>query len=287
MERYVHQAPMTKQSFYGEFFSPHCENFSMLQGHRLAVLELHWTQDGQSIISCSPDHTVRAWDAETGKQTKLMGEHEAFVNSCYPLNKATSVVVSGADDGCIKIWDLRTKRSSQTIWAHHPVTSVSSTDIADTIYSGGIDNTIKAWDLRKNDLLEILSGHCDTVTGLCASPDTTQLLSNSADNTLRIWDIRNYAMNNRSLATLTGHSHSCEKTLLKCSWSHDGAYISAGSSDGQVYIWDASSKELIHRLPGHLGSVNEIAFHPNLPVIGSCSSDKLVIIGELDKEKIS
>merc|ERR1712023_60876 len=46
-------------------FSPNCENFSMLQGHRLAVLELNWLWDGESIISCSPDHTVRAWDVQT------------------------------------------------------------------------------------------------------------------------------------------------------------------------------------------------------------------------------
>lgn len=45
-----------------------CDNYMVLKGHRNAVLDLCWTTDGQHIISASPDKTVRAWDAMTGKQ---------------------------------------------------------------------------------------------------------------------------------------------------------------------------------------------------------------------------
>lgn len=45
-----------------------CDNYLVLKGHRNAVLDLCWTTDGQHIISASPDKTVRAWDAVTGKQ---------------------------------------------------------------------------------------------------------------------------------------------------------------------------------------------------------------------------
>lgn len=45
-----------------------CDNYMVLKGHRNAILDLCWTADGQQIISASPDKTVRAWDAITGKQ---------------------------------------------------------------------------------------------------------------------------------------------------------------------------------------------------------------------------
>jgi len=262
-------------------FSARCENFSMLRGHLHAVVELHWTQDGERIVSCSPDNTIRAWDANTGRQLKCMKEHEAFVNTCYPLQKGAPLLVSGADDGCIKIWDLRAKRSSQTIWAYHPVTAVSSSHTTDVIYSGGIDNNIKAWDLRKNEVVLNFSGHTDTITGLCISPDAAHLLSNSMDNTLRIWDLRSYAVKTRSVGVLTGHLHTSEKTLLKCDWSHDSKHVSAGSGDCKVHIWDVKTKKVIESLSGHLGSVNEVAFHPSMPIIGSCSSDKQIILGNI------
>ena len=29
-----------------------------------------------------------------------------------------------------------------------------------------------------------------------------------------------------------------------------------------VYIWDTTSRRILYKLPGHAGSVNEVAFHP-------------------------
>ncbi len=40
-------------------------------GHKGAVLELHWTTDGERIASASPDKSVRVWDAATGAQARL------------------------------------------------------------------------------------------------------------------------------------------------------------------------------------------------------------------------
>ena len=78
-----------------------------------------------------------------------------------------------------------------------------------------------------------------------------------------------------------GHQHTFERLLLRCDWSADGQQVTAGSSDRSVYIWDASTRKLLYKLPGHNGSVNEAVFHPKEPIIGSCSSDKTIFLGEL------
>ena len=72
-------------------------------GHKNAVLELHWTSDGERIVSASPDKSVRAWDAVTGEQVKKMAEHDNFVNSCCPLKRGPPLLVSGSDDGTAKV----------------------------------------------------------------------------------------------------------------------------------------------------------------------------------------
>ena len=48
-----------------------------------------------------------------------------------------------------------------------------------------------------------------------------------------------------------------------------------------VNIWDASSRNLLYKLPGHHGSVNDAAFHPTAPIVASASSDKCLYLGEL------
>lgn len=72
-------------------------------GHKNAILELHWTTDGERVITASPDKTVRAWDTKTGEQVKKMTEHDNFVNSCCPLKQGAPLLVSGSDDGSAKV----------------------------------------------------------------------------------------------------------------------------------------------------------------------------------------
>ena len=57
--------------------------------------------------------------------------------------------------------------------------------------------------------------------------------------------------------------------------------VTAGSGDRCVYIWNSHTRNLMYKLPGHSGSVNECVFHPKEPIIGSASSDKTLYLGEL------
>ena len=59
--------------------------------------------------------------------------------------------------------------------------------------------------MRKEEVLEELSGHQDTVTGLAVSADGNHLLSNSMDNTLRMWDLRPFVVGGRCEKMFTGH----------------------------------------------------------------------------------
>jgi Prp8 binding protein len=81
---------------------------------------------------------------------------------------------------------------------------------------------------------------------------------------------------------LTGHQHNFENNLLKCSWSSNGSKVTTGSADCMVYIWDTTTRRILYKLPGHTGSVNEIVFHPIEPIVGSCSSDKKVYLGDIE-----
>ena len=99
----------------------------------------------------------------------------------------------------------------------------------------------------------------------------------------RIWDIRPFAPSNRCQRTLLGHQHNFEKNLLRCAWNNDDTLITAGSADRFVCVWSATEGRMVQRLGGHHGSVNEVDFHPHKDIIASCSSDKTIYIGELQK----
>ena len=83
------------------------------------------------------------------------------------------------------------------------------------------------------------------------------------------------------MKVLQGSTHNFEKNLLRCSWSPDGSKIAAGSADRFVYVWDTTSRRILYKLPGHAGSVNEVSFHPEEPIVVSGSSDKRLYMGEI------
>jgi len=275
-----------KQIFFWDVYGE-CRNFNVLRGHKNAVLDLHWSTDSTNMYSVSADKTCAVWDLMTCTKRRTLREHTSIVNSCHPARRGPELLVTASDDGTIKMWDVREKKSIWTIKHRAAVTSVSFNDNASKIFSAGLDETIHCWDLQTKKLDFSMSGHSETITAISLSADGNFLVSNSMDNTVKVWDVKPFVMNNspqgRCITTLTGVQHNYESNLLKCNWSPDGKRVVCGSADKFVYVWDVSSGNLLYRLPGHRGSVNEVAYHPKEPVIASCSSDKTIYLGEISE----
>ena len=49
-----------------------------------------------------------------------------------------------------------------------------------------------------------------------------------------------------------------------------------------VYVWDINTRKIVYKLPGHLGSVNDVDFHKIEPIILSAGSDKQIYLGEFE-----
>lgn len=267
------------------------ENFNVLVGHKNAVLDCAWCGDDDVIVTCSADKTVMLWDAASGSRLRKWAEHTGIVNAVTVLGGeegagAALLVASASDDKTVLLWDRRQKRPTARFTTDYPVLAVAAASAvsgSNQIFTAGIDPKIYCWDIRRTATpMYSMSGHTDTVTCLSIHPEGTHILSNSMDQSLRSWDIRPFCGSKRHAKTFTGHKHSAEKGLLKCSWSADGSMVSGGSSDARVHIWDEVSTQELYDLPGHAGCVNSVTFHPTeTTVIASGSSDKQIFVGEL------
>ncbi|EGD79062.1 U5 snRNP-specific protein [Salpingoeca rosetta] len=277
---HIASAGMDRQIFLWNTFGE-CENFAVLPGHTGAVFDLSWSKDGDKLYSAGIDKTCIVWDAEAGARVRKLKGHSDFVNSCCASRHDAHTFVTGSDDGTVRVWDARRRGAVHTLNSGYQVMAVVMADDGERIISAGLDNAIKMWDLRTMDVTERLAGHTDTVTGLSLSPNGKEVLSFAMDNTARIWDVQPFAQGPRLKKTLMGAQVGLEKNFIKCAWTPDGKHVGCGSGDRNVYVWNVFSQKIAYCLPGHKSCVNQVDFHPEEPIVVSCSSDKKLFQGEL------
>ena len=121
---------------------------------------------------------------------------------------------------------------------------------------------IRVWDAVTFREAGVLEGHTDFVWGLAWSPASNPLLlaSASQDGSVRLWDAESRA---QTAALETGRA-------MCVAWSPDGKQLAVGTYSGEVQVWDASARELLHTWKSEtLASIISVVWSPDGKTIAS------------------
>jgi protein suppressor of PHYA-105 1 len=99
-------------------------------------------------------------------------------------------LVSGSDDGTVKLWSVHSEASTATIETKVNVCSVQfSPTNSNLVAFGSANYRVYLYDLRNTSLpLSSIAGHSKAVSYV-RFLDGEQLVSASTDSTLRLWDV--------------------------------------------------------------------------------------------------
>lgn len=124
-------------------------------GHEGSVEDVVWSPVEPGVmLSCGCDSTVRVWDRrkKSGSAITVDEGHGHDVNVASWNRLVNYLVVTGADDGSLRVWDLRSFRKGEPVakftWHKAAITSVEwSPQESSTLAVAGADNQITLWDL--------------------------------------------------------------------------------------------------------------------------------------------
>ena len=180
-------------------------------------------------------------------------------------------VVSGSEDGSIRIWDANSGECTALLKGHSSWVSCIAALPHNQIVSGSNDSCLRIWEVLSGNCLLTLSGHTAGILCVATLPDG-RVISGSDDNTLRVWD----SATGQCLQTLEGH----RGRILCVAILPDGRAVS-GSTDTTLRLWNITTGECMKILEGHSDWIKAVAILPDSRMV-SASSDHTLRVWDID-----
>ncbi|KAG8866214.1 hypothetical protein FRB98_005006, partial [Tulasnella sp. 332] len=226
-------------------------------------------------------HVVRGGLQQWSECRWVSAGHGAWV-TCLVISPDGKTVVSGTDDGTIRLLDRKTGVMRYEILEGHTsgVTCLAISPDGKTVASGSRDKTVRLWDLGTGKARgPALEGHTSYMHCLAISPDGKTVASGSSDKTVRLWDLGTGKARGPALEGHTDH-------VFCLAISPDGKTVASGSSDKTVRLWDlGTGKARGPALEGHTYDVSCLVISTDGKTVASGSNDGTVRLWDLGTGK--
>lgn len=192
-------------------------------------------------------------------------------------------VISGSDDGTLKVWNLDTGELLLTFTAHSTsVRALAVTTDGMRIISGSSDKTLKVWNLETGEELLKFNGHRGYINTIVIAPNNKQFISGDDYNIFKVWDLVTKA----EIYTFSGHQSLVNTVIVTL----DGKRVISGDSGNILKVWSLETGKELLTFTGHTSSViTAIASQDGKLVISASSNNKVCIwnleTGKLETEK--
>lgn len=243
-------------------------------------------QSSVILATAGYDHTIRFWEAPTGRCYRTLQYPDSQVNRLEISPDKQWLAAAGNPH--IRLYEVNTDNSQHVIGydAHsNNVTAVGFQCDGKWMYSGSEDGTVKIWDLRAPGCQREYESRA-AVNTVVLHPNQTELISGDQNGNIRVWD-------------LTANSCSCELVpevdtairSLTVMW--DGSLVIAANNNGTCYVWRVSRKknqtmtnfEPLNKLQAHNTYILKCLLSPEFcenRYLATTSSDHTVKIWNVD-----
>lgn len=241
----------------------------ILKHHKKACRAVHFSPTGDRLFTASKDKSLQMVDVSQGTVAQSINKaHSAGLYSLLPVDE--NIVVTGDDDGYLKVWDMRYQRA--VMEEHQNEEFISDMVLVQgqrLLLATSGDGTLTAFDIRKHKMKMQSELFDSELLSLALIKNGDKVVCGTGDGTLNIF---NYGEWSNFSDRFPGHPVSVD-----CIVPLSDDIICTGSFDGNIRV--------VHILPNRFMGV--IGQHEEFPVesltltddrslLASCSHDQRI-----------
>jgi mitogen-activated protein kinase organizer 1 len=210
--------------------------FKILSGHKGVVYNVEFSKDGEHIMSCSQDRTIKLWNPSKQLLIKSYDNIHSQDVLDIAIQQDNSKFASVGNEKQVFLTDSITGNTLRRLYGHNErINSVCFNSNESVLISGSYDMTARIWDLKSTsrEPIQILSDAKDSITKVLATSD--KIITASVDGYIRIYDIR-------MGQTLFDNF---EAAINSFDISGDEKYLIVSGLDNAIRLFEINTSEII------------------------------------------
>jgi len=223
-------------------------------------------QEGSYLIGGGSNGNLFLWEVASGE---LLHRWHAHYRAVRCLALYDYLLVSGSEDGSIKVWDLITvldeqsRLEAQTPYLYSfnqhalPVTDIACF-LGTIVVSSSEDRTCKIWSLSEGRMLRSIP-FPTSIDSVALDPRSHVFYAGGRDGKIYVTamgvDISSHGSDESSIL---GALDDQSKAVTSLASSTDGRLLVSGSEDGNVRVWDTRSQQVTRKFKHSQGPVTNV-----------------------------
>lgn len=177
-------------------------------------------------------------------------------------------IITAADDGKIKVWDINSGFCVVTFTEHTAaVTACEFTKRGNVLFTASLDGSVRAWDLiRYRNFKTFTAPSRQQFSSLAVDPSGEVVCAGSLDSfDIHVWSVQTGQLLDR----LAGH----EGPVSSLAFAADGSHLVSGSWDRTVRLWNIFARSQTSEPLQLQSDLLCVAFRPDAQQVAASTLD--------------
>lgn len=204
----------------------------LFTAHDSYILGLAFTQDSQTMISCSMDRLIHLWSVSRWERLMTFEGHQNSVNS-ISLSPDETLLATSSTDNTVRLWAFPGGQLRDTLQDRKKVAAgVQISPDGKYVGAASYGGRAAVWTLDGEQVLGIKTG-LKNITSLAFSPGMDAFATSGLGDEILVWSFPD----GKPIAALKGHETAVGSLAFLAG---EGRLVSLGY-EGAIKFWDTSS----------------------------------------------